>query len=239
MTVGMIRAGFVIGLAAEARILRRHLAAPASQDDVMVACAGADSRRAGRAAESLLASGAGALISYGIAGGLDPALRAGDVVLADAVRLPDGDLVATDAAWRERLLGLAAGHPLSGGTLAGSDRALGSLADKRGLFETSGAVAVDMESHAVARVARAAGVPLLVLRAVADPAERALPRAVQGAIAANGEPRPAVVLTRLAIRPWELAALLALRRDSNLALEALGRLTRALGPTLACYSSEN
>ena len=234
----MIRAGFVTGLAVEARILRRNLAPSDLQDDVMVACAGADSGRAGRAAAALLEAGAGALISYGIAGGLDPALRAGAVVLADAVLLPGGQAVPTDSPWRERLLGLAAGHTLTGGTLAGSDRALASLADKRGLFETSGAVAVDMESHAVAAVARTAGVAFLVLRAVADPAGRPLPRAVRGSIAANGEPRPAVVLARLATRPWELPALLALRRDSTLALKALGSLTRALGPALAGYSSE-
>ncbi len=239
MTFGMVRAGFVTGLAVEARVLRRNLAPSDPENDLLVACAGADSGRAERAAQALLEAGAGALVSYGIAGGLDPALRAGGVVLAEAVCLPGGEALPTDTAWRQRLLGLASGHPLAGGTLAGSDRALASLAEKRRLFDSSGAVAVDMESHAVAEVARAAGVPFLVLRAVADSADRPLPRAVRGSIAASGQARPAVVLARLAARPWELPALLDLRRDSALALKALAGLTRVLAPALAGYSSDS
>ena len=69
--------------------------------------------------------------------------------------------------------------------------------------------------------------------------ERPLPRAVRGSIAATGEPRPAVVLARLAARPWELPALLDLRRDSTLALRALAGLTRALGPALAGYGADS
>jgi adenosylhomocysteine nucleosidase len=230
----VIRVGFVTGLAVEAQVLRRNLAEPDRQDNLMIACAGADSARARRAAETLLETGAGALVSYGIAGGLDPALQAGAVVLAEAVLLPGEAAIATDLPWRQGLLALATGggHVVTGGKLAGSDRALGAIADKRGLFEASGAVAVDMESHAVAEVAHAVGVPFLVLRAVADPADRPLPHAVKGSIAANGEPRPGMVLARLALRPWELPGLLDLRRDAAVALRALGRLTRALGPGL-------
>ncbi len=199
-----------------------------------VACAGADSLRARRMAEDLVTAGARALVSFGVAGGLDPALGPGDVVLPETVVAPGGAALATDAAWRSRLLEAAEveGLELRGGGLAGSDRAVATVSGKRALFADSGALAVDMESHSVALAAQAAGVPVLVLRAVIDPADRALPKAVLGSIAPNGRARSGLVTARLVLRPWETPQVHRLRRDMTVALDALRRLTAALGPAL-------
>ena len=232
------RSGFVTGLAVETRVLRYNLGQDGAEP--LTACAGADAGRARAAAEALVAADAGALVSYGIAGGLDPALAAGTLLLPEAVLTPGGPALATDAAWRTRLLAAAsqAGHGFAGGLLAGSDRALAGVAEKRGLHETSAALAVDMESHAVGLAARDAGLPFLVLRAVADPAGRALPRSVIGSIRPDGRPRAGLVAARLALRPWEIAAVGRLRQDARAALSALGRVTRALGPGLVRYDGE-
>jgi hopanoid-associated phosphorylase len=237
----MVRAGFVTGLAVEASVLRRRAASHAPDIATLVACAGADAPRARRMAEALLGTGAGALVSFGIAGGLDPALRPGDVVLPEAVAMPGGATIATDEIWRRRLLETAAAKDLqpTGGKLAGSDQAVATVAGKRALFEASGAVAVDMESHAVALAAQAAGVPFLVLRAVIDPADRALPKAVLGSIAANGRARKALVTARLVLRPWEARQVDRLRQDTGTALRALGQWVRALGPALTAYTGES
>lgn len=233
----MSRVGFVTGLAAEAEVLRRSIAETTSDSELLVACAGADSARARRAAEALVETGAAALVSYGIAGGLAPGLEAGAVVLAESVFLPDGGTLATDDPWRRRLIDLAAdrGDAVSVGHLIGSDRALRGVAEKRRVHEAGGAVAVDMESHAVAAVARDARVPFLVLRAVADPAARPLPLAVEGSITPEGQPRPGWVAARLAVRPWEVPGVLRLRRDAMAALRALGRVSRVFGAALTDY----
>ena len=76
-----MRIGVLTGLAAEARLLERAL----TGSDVIIARTGAVPERAEAAAESLVAKGAAALLSFGLAGGLDPTLRAGDLVLADRV----------------------------------------------------------------------------------------------------------------------------------------------------------
>jgi adenosylhomocysteine nucleosidase len=225
---------FVVGLAVEARVLSRTLGGHEPTLPHRIACAAADAERARAAAERLLSNGAAALISFGIAGGLDPRLMPGDLVLAETVRLPNGRAVATAAAWRGEWETRAntAGLRSVGGILAGSPRVVGPVADKRRLHETAGAVAVDMESHAVGQVAEAAGVPFLVIRAVADPAGRPLPSAVIGSIGPDGLPRPAYAAARLALRPWQMFAVLRLRQDTEAALSALGGLARLLGPDL-------
>ena len=120
-------------------------------------------------------------MSFGLAGGLAPTADSGDLILADAVVLPGGGRVATDVAWRRRLMAAMAraGTRPHETAVAGSDRVLATAAAKRALFETAGAWAVDMESHAVAAAAQAAGRRFVVVSAIADPHDQALPRAAR------------------------------------------------------------
>jgi len=201
---------------------------------VAVACSGARPTRARAEAARLIAEGAVGLVSFGLAGGLSPALASGDLVLADAVVLPDGERIATDLAWRSRLSARIeiAGRAPHQAAVAGSDRLLATVAAKRALFAATGALAVDMESHAVAEVAHAAGRPFLVLRAIADPADQALPRAATVALGPGGEVRLLAVVRALLDRPAELPALLRLGRQSRRALAALRRVVLLAGPGL-------
>lgn len=232
-------AGIVTGIAAEGRVLLRALPArwqSISHDglEARLVCAGADSERARAGAERLLSEGATALVSFGIAGGLDPVLRPGALLLPEAVLTPARGEIAADAAWRQRVAEgfRQGGGACASGLLLGSATVIADQAAKAAQFRATGASAVDMESHAVAEVARRAGVPLLVVRAIADPADRALPAIVLGSIGANGEPRGGLVAGRLALRPWQLPDLLRLRQDARQALMALAALARAVGPAL-------
>jgi hopanoid-associated phosphorylase len=216
--------GAVVGLRREARLLARL--APG----VRVACSGARPARAARLAEELLADGAPALISFGLAGGLAPGLRPGRLLLPERVLLPGGGAIAVDPAWHARAR--AALPEAATAPLGGSDRPLADPAAKAALHR-AGAAAVDMESHAVARAAAAAGRPFLVIRAVADPAGRALPAAALVAVAPDGGTRLAALLLALARRPAELAQLVRLARDGSAAFAALGGVGARLGPCLA------
>jgi len=225
-------AGFVVGLAAEARLLARALGPLSSGAVGPVACAGADPERARESAARLLAEGARALISFGLAGGLDPALAPGDLVLPDRVVAPGGQAFAADGTCRAKwaAAAAAAGLPVAAGTLIGSARPVAGVAEKAALRRSGGAVAVDMESHAVAAVATAAGVPFAAVRAVADPAGRFLPSAAIGLIGPDGRPDVGRLVLRLCASPWEVPALLRLRRDADAALASLGRLVGGFGP---------
>lgn len=212
--------GVVTGLVAEARCLERcsNGAIP------IVFCSGGSAARAREGARRLAADGAGGLLSFGMAGGLDPKLAPGALVLAARVVAPDGTRFDTSREWRERLrVEVSGGCELATGDVAGRDGPVHSPAEKRALYETTGAAAVDMESHAVAAVAREAGLPFLVVRAIADPAQRSVPSWALSGLAADGRTRPLAVLARLALRPWEAPGLLALARDSAAAMASLRR----------------
>lgn len=223
--------GFLTGVRAEARVLRALPGAPP-----LVACSGADADRAERRAGELVTRGATALVSIGLAGGLAEGLKAGALLLPSEVLLPDGSLRAVHPAWRAAVLARArgAGVGLLDGRVASVRQAVTTPAAKRALAERSGAVAVDMESAAVAMAAQAAGLPFLVLRAIADPVDAAIPRPALAAVAADGGLRPLAVAARALRDPRCLPAVLRLARDGRAGLSALrGALIRigSLHPT--------
>src|SRR5919106_2796582 len=175
--------GIVVASPAAARCFARL---PAGVAPLIVTSNG-DPARARTGAQQLAASGARALISFGPAVGLAPVLRPGDLVVADCVVLPSGRTIATDPAWRTHLVRCLS--PLSPSLkvarLAGRDRLAASAGEKHALFQATFAAALDRESHAIAEVANAAGLPFLALRAVADPAEQNRPAAAYRAAQSN------------------------------------------------------
>jgi hypothetical protein len=89
-----------------------------------------------------------------------------------------------------------------------------------------------MESHAVAAIASAAKIPFLVLRAIADPVDQALPQVAREALRPDGIIRIRATFGGLLREPGQLVALLRLARQSALALAALRRGVRLAGPGL-------
>ncbi len=140
------------------------------------------------------------------AGGIDPRLRAGTVVVPEFVIDAEGGSQGTDPEWRDRLLtGIRSGVPISTGAILHAEEIVASVGEKRILHQRWRAAAVDMESIGVARVARDSVVPWLVVRVVADAADRALPKSVSGVSGDDGRLRIGGVLG-LAARPWVAGA---------------------------------
>lgn len=167
------------------------------------------------AAERLAARGVAGLVSFGLAGGLDPALPAGAIVVPVAV-LDGADRYPTDPALSSRF-----GDGGGGGTLLAAGRVVAEAASKAALFARTGALAVDLESGAVARVAARHGLAFAVLRAVCDPASRTLPPAALVALGAGGAILPFRVAGAVLRRPGQIPALIALARDAAAARRAL------------------
>jgi len=185
--------GIVAALAAEARTLgpagRHGPELGQLADGALLATSGIGRVAAAAAARRLVLAGAGALASFGMAGGLDPTLICGTVLLPEEVvasdRAMSGVVVSpTSGAWRERLrAAMPAACIVCGGRLLTSDRPIGEPGDKAAAWREQGAAAVDMESAAIAQVASQAGLPFVVLRVIADTAADEVPAAV---IAASG-----------------------------------------------------
>jgi adenosylhomocysteine nucleosidase len=182
----------------------------------------------------LVAQGAAALVSWGLAGGLAAQLRPGDLLLPERVCSAEAGPLPVDPIWRERLRArlAAGGLEPTPGTLAGSERIVAAVAEKRALFQSTGAHAVDMESHGVAVVAAAARIPLLVVRALADPHDRVIPQVAREALRPDGRVRVRATLGGLIRQPGELRALLRLGLDSARGLATLRRAAALAGPRL-------
>jgi 4-hydroxy-3-methylbut-2-enyl diphosphate reductase len=160
---------------------------------VPVVPTGMGPERSAAAAAHLGAGGSRGVLVAGVAGASAPGLRAGDVVVADEVRGPDGTVVpvptAVPLAGALRRLGLT----VHVGPVLSSPELVDDLA--RAKAAASGALAVDMESAWLAPAA--AGGPFAVVRAVVDTPEHPLVRPgtpVRGAVALRALRRAAPAL---------------------------------------------
>ncbi|MEJ0007493.1 MAG: hypothetical protein WDM77_14290 [Steroidobacteraceae bacterium] len=213
--------GIVAALTAEARTLgpRHPGGINRLADGTLLIISGMGPAAAARASLALVAAGAQGLLSFGLAGALDPGLRAGTVLLPDAVSDEAGTVHATSAPWRGRLAGVAAAG--IGGTLLSVAQPLMTAAAKSQAWTSTGAVAVDMESFAIAGVAQATGLRFAVARVVLDTATDSVPASVLEATGTRGEVAPWRLLAGLARRPAEVIALLTLARRYQLAMRSL------------------
>lgn len=217
--------GAVTGLAAEARIARRA---------GLVAATGAGTLEGTeRALRSLIEQGVPGLVSFGIAGGLAPNLATGTLIAPAAVRELDNQAHWVDVQWHAKLTRAAhaAGIPVVVGGILGGEKIAASVSEKARLHHATHAIAVDLESHRVARAAERARLPFLVFRVIADSAQRDLPPAALVPLTRSGYPSPRV-LGSIAARPGQISALLTLARETRAALEALERAAVSLGAAL-------
>ena len=203
---------------------RRIVAGP----DIEAIASGGDPVRLEAVLDRLVGSASG-IISIGIAGGLAPGLPVGQWVVADAV-LVDGESLSTDPAWTSRL---AARLPEAArGVLLGVNAMVAEATQKASLHSTTGAVAVDMESHIVARVARRHRLSFAAARVISDAAHHDLPPAVLVGMKSDGGIDLPAVLRSLLANPGQLPALIRTGLEAERGFRALLRGHRRLGPRL-------
>ena len=144
-----------------------------------------------------------AVVSTGLCGALDPALRIGDVVVAGVVPLQARRYAAGDV------------HSI--------DRVAVTARDKRLLRNETGSIAVDMETAAIRKQAALMKVPSFCVRAVSDSAGDDLPLDFNQFRDTRGDfSRPKIAMAALA-RPFSvLPRLMEFDRDCRCAAETLG-----------------
>jgi O-acetyl-ADP-ribose deacetylase (regulator of RNase III) len=118
------------------------------------------------------------------------------------------------------------------GDIFGADALVMASAAKALLHARNGAIAVDLESAIVAQVASRARLPFIVLRAIADPAERGLPPAASARLKPDGRPDLRAILHSVLMEPRQIRALIGLAGDTRRALRALARAVAVSGPLL-------
>ena len=198
-----------MALTAEARSLVKQSIANGElvhlPDGTMLSVSGMGPRRAAVASRALLENGATALLSWGCVGGLDPKLSPGSLILPKTVIGSNQFLYHVDATWHGSLCKRLIGHvDFQTEPVVESTTVVRTPAEKVILFRKTGAIGVDMESAAVAGVAQEAGVPFMVVRAVADSTDETIPDIALNAVDEFGQLSFLKLIQGLAGYPTEL-----------------------------------
>ena len=172
------------------------------------------------------------MVSWGLCGGLDRRLRPGDIILGTEV-VSDGGSIRTDQAVTSSLARrlIDAGTQVVIEPLAAADAPVLTSGAKAELRRATGAAAVDMESLTAGAFALKQHIMFVIMRAVADPADRDLPPVVLKAVDPDGEINAMALIGGLIRSPGQLAGVHAAFRDSRGAFRALKR-CRGLLPGL-------
>lgn len=180
----------ITGLEFEANVARK--VCKELSTDTIVSVAGIGAPFAEQVVSDAQKAGAKGIVSFGVCGGLDPALPTGRVILPEKVL--GSDEIAVDAVWRQGLQNLLADQfDITSQPLVTVEKPVESTIEKTKLFQRTRACAVDMESAILAREAAKHNLPFIVVRVIHDPAAQAIPAAFSDIMRANGQ-----------IDPWKL-----------------------------------
>ena len=207
----------LVGLAFEARI--------AAGPEALVICRQSEAE-VEDTIRAAVRQGCRRIASFGVAAGLHPDLRPGDCIVASEI-VDSSQTYVADASWSRRVLELLPGCKF--GRIAGVNSIVEEPVAKADLHRLTGALAADMESHIVARLAAESNVAFAAIRVVLDPAHRRIPQAAVLAANKDGRVKLRPIIRSLAGRPRQLSVLLRLAGDAYAARRTLIRLRAAMG----------
>lgn len=203
--------GILCGLEDEGAIARNI-------EGAFVVCSAAHPERARLGAVALVQQGATRLLSFGFAGGLDPSLRPGDIVIGSSVVSAKGKW-GCDKNWNDvlglRLLGAKTGSVL------GLDVVVEKASEKREAYERTECCITDMESHHVAQTAVRAKIPFTVVRVVIDSSNVSLPPAALVALKDDGRIDFLGIIRSIIRHPWQIPTLIRLGSHTQRASKGL------------------
>lgn len=156
------------------------------------------------------------IISAGFSGALQANMKVGDVVVANSVVDTAGAELAIDLKMEP--------NPATGlyvGRLLMVDRIVRTIAEKKALAEQHAAIAVDMESLAVAQVCRASKIRFLAVRVISDDLSADLPAEVVSVVGSSGTVRLGAAVGALFKRPGSAKDMWRLREQGMDAAERL------------------
>jgi adenosylhomocysteine nucleosidase len=191
-----------------------------TNDFAVAACAGMGSERAVLAVQAAMAAKpVTALLSVGLAGACDPALRVGDIVCAGVVVDTQSGERYDNSEFKQ--------------VLATAPNISGVKAKKR-LYDSYHAAAVDMEAATVARMARAHNLDFRAIKAISDDATFELEE-LRCFATHDGQFRETAFAAYSIVRPRLWPTLVHLAGNSRRAIESL---TNELNTQLDWYKQD-
>lgn len=206
----------------------------AAGDDVIVVVGAANATTLRNRLSAINISDIGAVYSFGVAGGLDPTLKPGNLLLSVRVLMqnPAKDSLLTEQSWESspQLLAtytvMAKNDPaitFRRGIFLGTDLEARDNPEtgNKGLREKTGADIIDNESHIAAGFAAEHQLPFIAVRAVSDSVNKPLPPAALIALDADGSPNGGQIIKSLLKNPLQLPALVRTAIEYQKSLDAL------------------
>jgi len=154
-----------------------------------------------------------AVVSTGFCGGLDPALKVGDIVSAQEV---------FDFSGGEHYpcVELLADTPR--GIVLSQDRIANDAAEKQVLFAKTGACAVEMEAAGVAARSKRAGLPFYCIKVISDVATESFALDLNRMRTTDGRVARGKIIVHALMRPNLLPGLFRLKRRTDEVARVLG-----------------
>ncbi|HLJ10586.1 MAG TPA: 5'-methylthioadenosine nucleosidase [Planctomycetaceae bacterium] len=184
---------------------------------IALAQSGMGTKPARRATQALIdGHSPGWIISAGFAGALEPGMKVGDIVVANAIVDTAGTELAID-------LKMPA-NPAAGlyvGRIVTVERMIAAVTEKKELAARHAAVAVDMESLAIAQVCRDAKVRFLAVRVISDDLSADLPPEIASVVGSSGTVRLGAAFGAIWKRPGSVKDMWRLREQGMGAADRL------------------
>lgn len=211
----MSRLGIIAALPAEAKCLHNKnidIASPIEIENGIFLClSGIGHEAATICANNLLSLNIDALISWGVAGAINDSLKPGDLLIAESVIGREYKYVVSNE-WLNRMkayfMKMSSNPKIA--PIASTEALCTSAKDKKYLSQKTGAVAVDMESAAIAAIAKAQNIDFLVIRSIADDANTSIPEAVIKHTDSLGRPKLFGFIISCLKKPVQLSDLIKL-----------------------------
>ncbi|HYW34456.1 MAG TPA: squalene--hopene cyclase [Balneolaceae bacterium] len=228
--------GIVVALPRELQTLGNHHKAGSEiihhSERILIGQSGVGAKNAKKAAERLINHGANILISWGTATALTPDIAPGTIAIPDKVLTTEQDIFETDRRLREHLFNEL---PLDGmfvhDTICETDEILANTSQKTTLAARTNARIADMETAAVARVAKEHDIPFLAIRSVSDSAEMQIPRAIKNNVN-DGTPNTLGILSDAILEPKDWLPMISLSYNFNKAQKSLSKMAQIILPYL-------
>ena len=228
--VNGMRIGFISALRAEIRTLAFLMEQRNDQASCLFETCGQGPQKASDAAKRLVAKKCDLLISWGVAGALDPALKNGDLIVSNHSISEKGQEIRsrknTAKYYIDRLENVV---PVTSGKIVTVREVATSAKKKKSLFQRYKADIVDMESHSIAEVAEESGTDFLFVRAVTDEASHDLPKSFIECADEFGTPKPLKILGVICLQPYKIRSFFRLGAEFRTSLKTLRLASRSFG----------
>jgi adenosylhomocysteine nucleosidase len=169
------------------------------------------------------------IISWGTAAGLSKILKPGDLVLPDLILDEKGAEYVTDSNFNDRMVKLFPKElSYHGGSLCESTNILKEVEEKKEFNKKYNAMACDMESATIAKLANLKGISFSALRVISDDYITGIPKSVYLSINKDGDFSIGKFLFQLLLNPKDTIQVIRLGKNFRKAKKTMLELRKAL-----------